>query len=273
MIVDASVHVWDNDVARYPWSPLDGVDVPANAAPAAEMLADLGEAGVNAAVCVQPRSYGYDHTYLAAAIRDFPGRICGVCLVDSDNDNAPEKLTELVGAGFAGLRIIAVAGGKDGLAGHAIHPLLQRAGELGTSVSLLVDPDRFESVGIVATGHPSVTFIVDHLGLCTPTSPPDRSAALIALARIPNVSVRVSALTALSETGYPFADLHSLVRSVYRAFGANRILWGTDYPYVLDSSSYRQSLEAVEAHMPFIDPADLSAILGGNAARIYGLAA
>lgn len=271
-IIDGSVHVWSGDTGRYPFRPIDAVDVPAAAAPAERMLADLQRAGVGAAIAVQPRAYGYDHSYLAEAIARYPDRIAGVCLVDPDTSGAAEALTKLTALGIRGLRLIALDGGRDGLAGAYLPQLLSRSAELATAISLLVAPDRLAKVYVLAAEHAGTTFIVDHLGLCSATTPAEHIADLISLAQLPNVSLRLSAMTALSARGYPFEDLMPLVRAVYKAFGSHRLLWGTDYPHVLDSGSYVQSLDAVRSHMPFIDAADLPAILGGNAARLYRLA-
>jgi predicted TIM-barrel fold metal-dependent hydrolase len=272
MIVDASVHVWSGDAARYPWAPLGGVAVPAAPSPTERMLADLEAAGVTGAVAVQPRSYGYDHAYLAEALAHHPGRIAGVCLVDPDDAHAPERLAQLHGRGFRGLRLISIAGDRDGLAGAHLHPLLEHAAALGMSASVLAEPARLAALGRVAAAHPATTVIVDHLGLCNAATPGAETAALMTLARLPNVCLRLSAFTALSAAGFPFADLVPLLRDAYRAFGGSRLLWGTDYPYVLESGSYAQSLEAVRSHMPFIAPGDRPAILGGTAARLYHLA-
>ncbi len=270
MIVDASVHVWSADRLRYPFSPIDGVDTPEDDASTARLLGDLDAAGVAGAVLVQPRSYGYDHSYLVSALREHPGRLAGIGLVDPDSTRAGNDVANLHPQGIAGLRLVSV-GGSDGLSGAQLPALLRAAAERSMSVSLLVTPDRLRRVDELARSYPEVTFIVDHYGLCTSQTAPSEVQTLIALAKASNVLVRVSAFTALSSAGYPFNDLMPLTRALYAAFGAQRLLWGTDYPYVLDSGSYVQSLDALRFHMPFIDAADLPLILGGNAARLFHL--
>jgi L-fuconolactonase len=137
-------------------------------------------------------------------------------------------------------------------------------------VSALAEPAHLSDVGRMARAHPAVTIIVDHLGLCGPSTDRGQVDDLLALGTLANVCVRVSAFTALSAAGYPFADLVPLIRAVHAAFGADRLLWGTDYPHVLDAGPYRQSLDAVDA-MPFLSATDKDALLGGTAARLYRL--
>lgn len=271
MIVDASVHVWSGEPARYPWSAIDGVDIPQDDRSAERLLADLDEAGIDAAIAVQPRAYGYDHAYLIDVLRQHGARIAGIGLVDPNDPGAASAVTELVGHGMSGIRLIALSDRRNGLAAPFTGPVLDRAAESGIPVSLLVDPPRLAAVSALAARHPGTTLIVDHLGLCNAATPPSAIADLLALASFPNVHLRLSAMAGLSGEDYPYADLAPLVRDVYRAFGGNRLLWGTDYPHALASGPYRQSLDAVRLTMDFIRASDLPAILGGTAACLFQL--
>lgn len=271
MIVDASVHVWSGETARYPWSPIDGVDIPPDDRSAERLLADLDAAGIDAAVAVQPRAYGYDHAYLVDVLRRHGARIAGIGLVDPDDSSAAAVVTKLIGQGISGVRLFALTDTRNGLAASFTAAALDRAAQSDVPVSLLVDPPRLVLVGALAARHPGTTLIVDHLGLCTATTPAAAIAGLLALADFPNVYLRLSAMTGLSNDGYPFADLAPLIRDAYRAFGGRRLIWGTDYPHALASGPYRQSLDAVRLAMDFIAASDLPAILGGTAARLFHL--
>ncbi len=52
------------------------------------------------------------------------------------------------------------------------------------------------------------------------------------------------------------------------AVGVERILWGSDYPH--KESSFPFSREALRASFAGVDPAEVAAMVGGNAARVYG---
>ena len=81
--------------------------------------------------------------------------------------------------------------------------------------------------------------IVDHLGMRqNPTfgldDPPFRDLpALLALAELPNVRVKVSGVPTLSAGPYPFADLWASLDQVLAAFGAERLMWGSDISRVM----------------------------------------
>lgn len=269
MIVDAAVHVWSGDTARYPWAPLGGVETPQDEAPAARLVADLDAAGIGGAIAVQPRAYGYDHAYLASVLAEHGERIAGVGLVDPAATEAAALTENLAAHRFRGVRLFANDRANDLSAAHA-GDLLEAAAKMAMPVSVLAEPAHLASVGRIARAHPATTIIVDHLGLCTATTVRSEVDDLLALGALANVCVRVSAFTALSASGYPFDDLVPLIRAVHAAFGAGRLLWGTDYPYVLDAGPYRQSLDAVEA-MTFLSAGDRDALLGGTAGRLYRL--
>jgi L-fuconolactonase len=87
--------------------------------------------------------------------------------------------------------------------------------------------------------HPDLVVIVDHLGMRqNPTfgldDPPLRDLpGLLALAELPNVRVKVSGVPTLSAAGYPFADLWEGLDQVVEAFGAERLMWGSDISRVM----------------------------------------
>jgi predicted TIM-barrel fold metal-dependent hydrolase len=59
-----------------------------------------------------------------------------------------------------------------------------------------------------------------------------------------------------------------MVRRLYERYGPERLCWASDYPPVLSSMTYKQSLEAVRTHCTFISEADQALILGGNMERL-----
>jgi L-fuconolactonase len=87
----------------------------------------------------------------------------------------------------------------------------------------------------VAARYPDLTLIVDHLGLSqSPYSPPradpwDKLPDLLKLARHPNVHVKVCGIPVLSRNPYPFEDAWPCLSAVIDAFGAERLMWASDF--------------------------------------------
>jgi L-fuconolactonase len=87
----------------------------------------------------------------------------------------------------------------------------------------------------VAERHPTLTLIVDHIGVAQhPVSPPETMSwrtfpDLLALAKYPNVAVKLCGGPLLSEQAYPFEDIWPYYDQLFATFGFDRVMWGSDY--------------------------------------------
>src|SRR5947208_13670682 len=89
-------------------------------------------------------------------------------------------------------------------------------------------PERLAEIGVIAAHHPGLTLIIDHMGFARATidaQTKDAAARICALARHPNVSVKVSALPCFSTEPYPFRNLREPLARVIDAFGPRRAFW------------------------------------------------
>ena len=133
--------------------------------------------------------------------------------------------------------------------------------------------------------HPRLTLVIDHLGVSQhPVSPPrddpwDRLAALLELGRYPNVHVKVCGLPLLSREGYPFADTLAQLRRVIAAFGAERLMWASDYTRLRMAKTgedlrergrlYSETRDML-LHTAALSEAEKRAILGETCMRVIG---
>ena len=110
------------------------------------------------------------------------------------------------------------------------------------------------------------------------TDPQAEIRRLLALARYPNVWVKVSELSVLSPSKtYPYRDTFDLVKQVHKAFGPDRLLWGTGFPGATRAQAARpslqQELDLIRKEVPFLTAQDREKILGRNAANLWGFEA
>ncbi|MCW3835635.1 amidohydrolase family protein [Sphingomonas canadensis] len=93
----------------------------------------------------------------------------------------------------------------------------------------------FASVAaMVAERHPDLTIIIDHFGvtqsMVEPT--PDRWNALpglLALAKYPNVFVKLCGTPIISTKPYPYKDIWPHIHKILHAFGPGRCMWASDF--------------------------------------------
>jgi predicted TIM-barrel fold metal-dependent hydrolase len=127
-------------------------------------------------------------------------------------------------------------------------------------------PGRTAALGPVAERHPQLQLILDHMGV-TAAMLKDNSldAAIgqtVALAKYPNVSVKVSASPGLSRQPYPFRDVADYVKRVFDAYGPQRSYWGTDITNSYAKASYRQRITQFTEELSFLSESDKDQVMG-----------
>jgi L-fuconolactonase len=132
-------------------------------------------------------------------------------------------------------------------------------------------------MGAVAQRHPDLQIVIDHLGLPRPPRVTwdqlwsEAFPALVDLAVHPNIALKLTAMPGLSSEGFPYRDLWPYVHRLISAFGAERLMWGTDW------TAHRRW--PIEHQIAFIkDTGELSTsekelILGQTLRRVFGWAA
>jgi L-fuconolactonase len=78
-------------------------------------------------------------------------------------------------------------------------------------------------------------------------------------------------VTEVRDAAWTPALLQPYVDVALEAFGPSRLLFGTDWPVCRLRCEYGEWVEAVRGFVAPLSAAEQAAILGGNAARVYGL--
>src|SRR6185312_714491 len=98
-------------------------------------------------------------------------------------------------------------------------------------------------VARAAGRHPGLTVLIHHLGRAKAG---DRAAlqAVLTAAAAPNVYVKVSGFGYGYDPGrawdFPYVAMQEVVRALRDGYGADRLVWGSDYPVVRRFMTYRQ---------------------------------
>jgi predicted TIM-barrel fold metal-dependent hydrolase len=268
MRFDSHAHVWVLEPSTYPWHPiLPGLRVPDHAVPAERLLGEMDEAGVARTVVVQPSSYGWDNSYLLAMLERHPERLVGVVLVDPSDEPAQAMRALSSRPGIRGVRFHLLDAGQAAVFAPVASAICRTAADSGMVVDLQARPGNIELVGEVAGAAPETTIVVDHMGLVEEEGDPGR---LLRLAAFSNVHLKISGFEALSKERYPFEDLWSTAHSVVEAFGADRLMWGSNFPHVTDACSYRETAALVDLCYADLPDSERAFIAYGTADRVWG---
>lgn len=267
-IIDPHVHIWKND-PQFPWAPETKNPPAEDATP--EMLLELMAAnGVEQTVLVQVIHYRWDNSYAAQALKTYPDKFMAVARVNPEDPAAPDHLTYWTQEqGFHGVRLSpAVDASGDWFRGPLMDPLFRRAAELAVPMLILTKPPRLPDLADLLERHSDLDVVIDHMADCPPDRP-DQIKLLLDLARYPRLYVKISHTWSLSGQNYPWRDTFGLVQQVYQAFGAQRLMWGADWPVCLSHATYAQTLAVVRDEMDFFTPEDRAWVLGKTALRLW----
>ena len=155
-----------------------------------------------------------------------------------------------------------------GCAARRPTPLFALAAERRLIVSLGAPPQWQADLRPLAARHPSVPVLCHALGVFRAAEGLDSAglAEVLASAAVPNIMLKVSGLHYVSERAwdYPWPDAVAGLERLHDAYGPHRLCWGSDFPACTRYTTFRQTLEVVRTHCPFLSPADLALILGEN---------
>ena len=242
--------------------------------PVETLLSEMNMAGVDKASLVQIRGE-YDNSYLIECMRRFPGRFSVVAMVDTELPDAPSILEGLVRQGCEGVRL----GPLTRSPGPSPMAIWSKAADLGIPVSCLGSLEEFTSAEfeLLFREFPTLPIVIEHLGGGgTDTSPGwTEYKKVLQLARYPNASMKIHGFGEFCPRPMPmvhpnpFLDVPPLVEMALEAFGANRLMWGSDFPPVAAREGYGNALRFPMEHIQFKSQADKEWAFGKTAASMF----
>ncbi len=274
LTIDAQVHAYERNHPGRPWhAVLAGPpEVTGD-----QTVAVLDANKVDGAILVSAFTmYRYDPSYALEVKRRHPGRFAVVKPVDPSDPGVAENIAEWKRTpGTVGIRMLLV---RSGLAADAADPGINRvmatAARLSLPLNLHIAGRLDQGIELIRR-HPDTQIIVDHLGLVQPHEPPVPAepwaelAQVLALAKLPNVTMKITGACTLSKEAYPYNDIWDPVCRMIDAFGIDRCLWGTDWTRAVSLLTYAQGVDAFRATKRISD-SDKAKLMGANTARVYG---
>lgn len=245
-ITDAHIHLWNPAQVNYFWltpqlERLNRAILPSDLEP------ELCASRVSNVVLIQASHDPNENDFALELARENPFIAGVVGWLDLESPSLNTSLENLMQhTVFKGLRHLVHTESdphwlvrqnvQAGLAALEQHPL---------SFDLVLRPDQWETVVMVAQKFPNLTLILDHLG-----NPPRNELGLRRwrqwlreIATYPNVYAKFSGLTA-----HPF--LTQIATDALELLGENRLMFGSDSPIATALGDYRHNLEIVQELFP-----------------------
>ena len=150
---------------------------------------------------------------------------------------------------------------------------IARLADYGWSFDLQVFAPQMTDAAGLAESCPDVTFILQHAGMLEDLSPQGRSAwraGMAHLAQCPNVVSKLSGLGTFIHRN-DAAHIGDIITDTVAIFGAERCLFGSNFPIEKLWTSYRELVDAFRAAAAPLTSEQQDAIFRGTAARVYRL--
>ena len=277
MKIDTHQHFWNLDKVDYPWlTPAYGPLYRTYEPP--ELEPQLKAAGIERTVLVQSaNSYADTDAMLAHAdTYDWIGAVIGwVPLLEPDE---AARALDRYGQHpkFRGMRhLIHEEPDPDWVVQERVIEGLKALAERSMIFEVVaVFPNHLKHVPTLAERLPGLTMVIDHLA-----KPPVKERVmepwltqLTAAARYPNVYAKVSGLnTAADWASWSAADLKPYIDAAIDQFGADRLMFGSDWPVCVLAGDYAKVWAETNRALEGRPRHEIDAILGGTAARVYNI--
>lgn len=276
--VDTHQHFWNLSEAEYTWlvpayGPIYATFEPHDLEP------QLKAAGIDKTVLVQSAD-SYEDTasmLVHADYNDWIGAVIGwVNLLDPDETNQRIEMYKKHPK-FRGIRhLIHEEKDPDWVVQSVVLESLKILEQHNMVYEVVaVFPNHLKHVPTLAENAPSLKLVIDHLA-----KPPIKdkgmspwSDQMRAAAQYPNVYAKVSGLnTAADWNIWSAADLKPYLDFTFEVFGADRMMFGGDWPVCILAGDFNKVWVETKKAMDGRSQAEMDAVLGGTAVKFYNLA-
>jgi L-fuconolactonase len=274
--IDAHHHVWDLAVRDQPWT----ADIPAlrRTFTFEELRPQLADAGISATVLVQTITVAEETPELLALAERTPEIRGVVGWVDLAAPDVADRLAELNDGTNArwlvGIRH-QVQGEPDPqwLLRPDVLRGLRAVADVGLAYDLLVTESQLQAAIGAVRRVPELRFILDHGGkppIAAGESEPWRRH-IAELAQLPNVAVKLSGLLTEAGSDWTADTVRPYADHVLSAFGAQRTMFGSDWPVCLLRAEYLDVVTVTSDLLAGCSETETAAVFGSSAAAWYRL--
>mgnify|MGYP001180018041 FL=1 len=285
-IIDAHLHLFKANSKDYPRPIYPELADENREVLAKQLLLTMEKAGVDKAIVVP---LGPEDHYVSELQEEYPGKFAVVGIYDSNSVNPVENLDRRIkNSNIQGIRVGFVdqkAGVNDDPEKYELFPLFRAMAERELKVWFYAEPDQVEMFDRVLERLPDLVAVFNHSGFMVSLDnlsidqharphfdvqiPPPTLDLLERVGERPNTYVHLSGQYAFSHEPYPYSDMAQVTQRLYKIFGPERMLWASDFPWILELPGYEEQLKLVEILLPDKTQKEIDLIKGRNAERLF----
>ncbi len=273
MIIDAHQHYWLMNARKGAWPPAELAAIHRDFEPK-DLQPSLEAARVDGTVVVQSLDRDEDTAYLLELAQTTPSILGVVGWVDLLDPSAVTRLDHYAThAKFKGVRpMLQDIGETDWILDRRATPAIDALVRHDLAFDALVTPRHFGPLLTFAQRHPDLRIVIDHGAkpLIAKGHFVEWRRAMLELAALPNVHCKLSGLLTEAGGGRQIAAVRPYAETIIELFGANKTIWGSDWPVLTLVSDYQSWFAQCQDIVP---DADKAAVFGYNAQFFYRLSA
>lgn len=272
MLIDAHQHFWRVGQNGFSWPTPDLAAIHRDFEPI-DLLAVGAPVGLAGSVVVQSQADDRDTDWLLRLAADEPLVLAVVGWVDLASPQAAERIAQLAREPkLRGLRpMLQNLPDAAWIAAPGLDPAIDAMVAHGLSLDALVLQRHLPHLLTLARRRPDLAIVIDH-GAKPPIASSafsDWADAISALAALPQVHCKLSGLLTEAAPDQPPEALAPYVRHLVSAFGAERLMWGSDWPVLNLAGDYEGWLDLARTLSGLTKPEDLAALFGGTCRQFY----
>lgn len=274
--IDAHLHVWDLAVRPQEWT--DDLPPLNRTYWVEELNAAMASAGIDGGVLVETINVAPETEEFLALAATHPTIRAVVGWVDLRADDVADQLArlrELPGGEFlVGVRHqVQLESDPEWLLRPDVLRGLRAVADAGLAFDLLVRSHQLPAAIGAVRSTPGGRFVLAHLGKPDIAQNSfDEWAPFVAdLASAGEVACKLSGLVTEASPDWTIADLAPYADHALDAFGADRVMAGSDWPVCLLAATYLGVWDAHRALVSSLSTTEQDEVLGGTAQRWYRL--
>lgn len=274
MIIDAHHHFWKYSAEEYAWIDDSMSGIRRDFLPR-DLDQEIRRAGIDGVVSVQARTTVEETRWLLDLAAQNPFVRAVVGWVPLQEERLSDELETLCGnPKLRAVREVMQGQPEGALLDKRFNSGVARLKEFGLAYDILIFENQLPEAEAFVDRHPEQVFVLDHIAKprIRESMIESWAAGIREIARRKNVFCKVSGMvTEADTTAWSPDQLRPYFDIVLEAFGADRLLFGSDWPVCLTGVDYSRWLETVRGWASELSATEKSDLFGGSAIRAYKL--
>ncbi len=272
MIIDSHQHFWKYNPARDRWITEDMESIRKDFLPS-HLESTFKKNNVDGCISIQADQSEEETHFLLQLSKEnnfIKGVVGWVDLCSKTIDESLQCFSRF--ETFCGVRHIIQAEPKGFMLRKDFQNGIEQLSKYDLTYDILVHRHQLPEVIAFVSKFPNQPFVMDHLGKPAISSKEfkDWRNDIETLAKFQNVHCKISGMVTEADWNHwKQSDFTPYLDTIFKAFGTNRTLYGSDWPVCLLAAEYDEQINIVKNHILPFSPDEKAAIMSKNTIRLY----